>query len=71
MYNQSKTILVSLDSLPVTFSQGCSEGFTTTSSASGVVKPFTTYKITTAEGEIYNDVSSATGETASILYLWA
>lgn len=64
--NVNQTGPASLDTPPVTFPKGYSEGFTTTSSASGAVKPFTTYKITTAEGEVYNGVSSATGETAPI-----
>ncbi|WP_415378083.1 MULTISPECIES: type VI secretion system Vgr family protein [Enterobacterales] len=64
--NVNQTGPASLDTPPVTFPKGYSEGFTTTSSASGAVKPFTTYKITTAEGEVYNGVSSATGETSPI-----
>ncbi|KJM67334.1 type VI secretion system Vgr family protein [Enterobacter hormaechei] len=64
--NVNQTGPASLDTPPVTFPKGYSEGFITTSSESGAVKPFTTYRITTAEGEVYNGVSSATGETAPI-----
>ena len=64
--NVNQTGPASLDTPPVTFPKGYSEGFTTTSSKSGAIKPFTTYRITTAEGEVYNGVSSATGETAPI-----
>lgn len=64
--NVNQTGPASLDTTPVTFPKGYSEGFTTTSSKSGEIKPFTTYRITTAEGEVYNGVSSATGETAPI-----
>lgn len=64
--NVNQTGPASLDTTPVTFPKGYSEGFTTTSSKSGKIKPFTTYRITTAEGEVYNGVSSATGETAPI-----
>lgn len=64
--NVNQTGPASLDTPPVTFPKGYIEGFITTSSESGAVKPFTTYRITTAEGEVYNGVSSATGETAPI-----
>lgn len=64
--NVNQTGPANLDTTPVTFPKGYSEGFTTTSSKSGEIKPFTTYRITTAEGEVYNGVSSATGETAPI-----
>lgn len=64
--NVNQTGPASLDTPPVTFPKGYSERFITTSSESGAVKPFTTYRITTAEGEVYNGVSSATGETAPI-----
>ncbi|MGX9831294.1 type VI secretion system Vgr family protein [Enterobacter hormaechei subsp. xiangfangensis] len=64
--NVNQTGPASLDTPPVTFPKGYSEGFITTSSESGAVKPFTTHRITTAEGEVYNGVSSATGETAPI-----
>ena len=64
--NVNQTGPATLDTPPVTFPKGYSEGFTTTSSASGAVKPFTTYKITTAEGEIYDGISGPDGETAPI-----
>ncbi|MEW5562620.1 type VI secretion system tip protein VgrG [Enterobacter asburiae] len=64
--NVNQTDPASLDTPPVTFPKGYSEGFTTTSSASGAVKPFTTYKITTAEGEVYEGISGAEGETSPI-----
>ncbi|AOT45938.1 type IV secretion protein Rhs [Enterobacter ludwigii] len=64
--NVNQTGPASLDTPPVTFPKGYSEGFITTSSASGAVKPFTTYKITTAEGEVYEGISGAEGETSPI-----
>ena len=64
--NVNQTGPASLDTPPVTFPKGYSEGFTTISSVSGAVKPFTTYKITTAEGEIYEGISGADGETSPI-----
>lgn len=64
--NVNQTGPASLDTPPVTFPKGYSEGFTTTSSASGAVKPFTTYKITTAEGDVYEGISGADGETSPI-----
>ncbi len=64
--NVNQTGPASLDTPPVTFPKGYSEGFTTTSSASGAVKPFTTYKITTAEGDVYEGISGAEGETSPI-----
>ena len=64
--NVNQTGPASLDTPPVTFPKGYSEGFITTSSTSGAVKPFTTYKITTAEGEVYEGISGAEGETSPI-----
>ena len=64
--NVNQTGPATLDTPPVIFPKGYSEGFTTTSSASGAVKPFTTYKITTAEGEVYDGISGPDGETAPI-----
>ncbi|MEZ3499342.1 type VI secretion system Vgr family protein [Pantoea sp. KPR_PJ] len=64
--NVNQTGPATLDTPPVTFPKGYSEGFTTTLSASGAVKPFTTYKITTAEGEVYEGISGAEGETSPI-----
>ncbi|VAL63192.1 Rhs element Vgr protein [Enterobacter kobei] len=64
--NVNQTGPASLDTPPVTFPKGYSEGFTTTSSASGAVKPLTTYKITTAEGDVYEGISGADGKTSPI-----
>ncbi|RAU52857.1 type VI secretion system tip protein VgrG [Pseudocitrobacter sp. RIT415] len=64
--NVNQTGPATLDTPPATFPKGYSEGFTTTSLASGAVKPFTTYKITTAEGEVYEGISGAEGETSPI-----
>lgn len=64
--NVNQTGPARLDTPPVTFPKGYSEGFITTSSASGAVKPFTTYKITTAEGDVYEGVSGAEGETSPV-----
>ena len=64
--NVNQTGPASLDTPPVTFPKGYSEGFITTSSKSGEIKPFTTYRIKTAEGEVYEGVSGAEGETSPI-----
>ncbi|MNN23733.1 hypothetical protein D3C81_1371390 [compost metagenome] len=64
--NVNQTGPASLDTPPVTFPKGYSEEFTTTSSKSGTIKPFTTYRITTGEGEVYEGVSGATGATSPI-----
>jgi type VI secretion system secreted protein VgrG len=64
--NVNQTGPASLDTPPVTFPKGYSEEFTTTSSKSGTIKPFTTYRITTGEGDVYSGVSGAKGETSPI-----
>lgn len=64
--NVNQTGPASLDTPPLAFPKGYSEGFTTTSSANGAIKPFTTYKITTAEGGVYEGISGANGETSPI-----
>lgn len=63
--NVVQTGPATISAAPVTYPKGYSEGFTTTSQ-SGAVKPFTTYRITTAEGGIYDGISDAEGKTAAI-----
>ncbi|WP_105746291.1 type VI secretion system Vgr family protein [Cronobacter dublinensis] len=55
-----------INTSPVTFPKGYSEGFTTTSSKTGEVKPYTHYRITTSEGEVYEGISDAQGKTVPI-----
>lgn len=63
--NVVQTSPATISTTPPSFPKGYSEGFTTTSQ-SGAVKPFTTYRITTAEGEVYDGISNAEGKTAAI-----
>ncbi|MDX6018880.1 type VI secretion system tip protein VgrG [Scandinavium sp. V105_16] len=63
--NVVQTSPATICTAPLSFPKGYSEGFTTTS-LSGAVKPFTTYRITTAEGEVYDGISNAEGKTAAI-----
>lgn len=63
--NVVQTGPATISAAPVTYPKGYSEGFTTTSQ-SGAVKPFTTYRITTAEGGVYDGISDAEGKTAAI-----
>jgi type VI secretion system secreted protein VgrG len=48
------------------FPKGYGEGFTVKSSKTGDIMPFTTYRITTGEGEVYEGVSGLDGKTAPI-----
>ncbi|EKF7135287.1 hypothetical protein OZ497_004871, partial [Escherichia coli] len=56
----------SLNTPPVSFPEGYGETFITTSRQSGKIKPFTTYRITTSEGEVYEGISDSEGKTSSI-----
>jgi type VI secretion system secreted protein VgrG len=56
----------SLDSPKLEFPKGYSGGFTLKDPESGEIKPFTKYKITTGEGEIFEGFSDAAGKTPDI-----
>jgi len=64
--NINKTGPASLDTPPLLFPKGYGEAFTTTSSQSGQIKPFTTYRIITAEGDVYEGISDSEGKTSPI-----
>ncbi|WP_436882674.1 type VI secretion system Vgr family protein [Enterobacter asburiae] len=63
--NVEQTGPASLNAPPITFPKGYGEAFTTTTGA-GEIRPFTSYRITTAEGEIFEGVSDAEGKTMNI-----
>ena len=56
----------SLDSESITFPKGYSGTFTLKDPESGVIKPYTNYKITTAEGEVLNGISDSSGKTSHL-----
>lgn len=56
----------SLDSPKLELPKGYSGGFTLKDPESGEIKPFTKYKITTGEGEIFEGFSDAAGKTPDI-----
>ncbi|WP_159282729.1 type VI secretion system Vgr family protein [Rahnella variigena] len=64
--NVQKMGAASLDSPKLVFPKGYSGGFTLKDPESGEIKPFTKYKITTGEGEIFEGFSDAAGKTADI-----
>ena len=64
--NVDQTGPASLNMPPVSFPEGYGETFITTSRQSGKIKPFTTYRITTSEGEVYEGISDSEGKTSSI-----
>ncbi|HFS3781117.1 TPA: type VI secretion system Vgr family protein [Escherichia coli] len=64
--NVDQTGPASLNTPPVSFPEGYGETFITTSRQSGKIKPFTTYRITTSEGEVYEGISDSEGKTSSI-----
>ncbi|WP_231889187.1 DUF2345 domain-containing protein, partial [Mangrovibacter phragmitis] len=64
--NVNQTGPATLDAPPVTFPKGYSGSFTIEDPESGIIKPFTKYKVTTAEGEILEGISDASGKTAPL-----
>jgi type VI secretion system secreted protein VgrG len=56
----------SLETPPISFPKGYSGSFTTRDPESGDIKPFTKYKVTTAEGEVFEGTSDVYGKTAPI-----
>ncbi|WP_380177454.1 type VI secretion system Vgr family protein [Kalamiella sp. sgz302252] len=64
--NAQKMGAATLETPPQTFPQGYSEGFTLREPGDGKIKPFTFFKITTSEGDIYEGVSNEEGKTMPI-----
>ncbi|MGK3134807.1 type VI secretion system Vgr family protein [Pantoea trifolii] len=64
--NAQKMGPATLDSPPHTFPKGYGEGFTLKDSESGEIQPFTFYRVTTGEGEVYEGVSDEHGKTMRI-----
>ncbi|EKK5270388.1 type VI secretion system tip protein VgrG [Cronobacter dublinensis] len=62
--NVNQTGPASLDTPPVTFPKGYSGSFTIKDTETGEVKPFTKYKVTSPEGEIFEGISDSSGKTA-------
>jgi len=48
------------------FPKGYGEGYTVKSSETGEIMPFTTYRITTGEGEVFEGISGVDGKTSAI-----
>ena len=51
---------------PVTFPKAYSENFITTDTQTGEIKPFTLYRISTREGDVYEGISGRDGTTAPV-----
>ncbi|WP_233209089.1 DUF2345 domain-containing protein, partial [Erwinia sp. B116] len=64
--NVNQTGPASLDTPPVTFPKGYSGSFTIKDAETGEVKPFTKYKVTSPEGDVFEGVSDSTGKTAPL-----
>ncbi|WP_336766600.1 type VI secretion system tip protein VgrG [Pantoea dispersa] len=54
----------SLDTPPVSFPKGYSGSFTIKDTKTGETKPFTKYKVTSPEGDVFEGVSDSSGKTA-------
>ncbi len=64
--NVNQTGPVSLDTPPVTFPKGYGGTFTVTDPESGDIKPFTSYKVTSPDGEIFEGISDSSGRTTPL-----
>lgn len=64
--NAQKMGPASLNTPPPTFPKGYGEGFTLKDPESGENQPFTFYRITTGEGEVYEGVSDDKGKTMPV-----
>ncbi|WP_274240490.1 MULTISPECIES: type VI secretion system Vgr family protein [Enterobacter] len=64
--NVNQTGPASLDTPPVTFTKGYGGTFTVTDPESGDIKPFTSYKVTSPDGEIFEGISDLSGKTAPL-----
>lgn len=64
--NVNQTGPASLDTPPVTFPKGYSGSFTIKDTETGEVKPFTKYKVTSPEGDIFEGLSDSSGKTSPL-----
>ncbi|EFI1494299.1 type VI secretion system tip protein VgrG [Escherichia coli] len=64
--NAQKMGPTSLNTPPRTFPKGYGEGFTLKDPDSGEIQPFTLFRITTGEGEVYEGVSDEHGKTMRV-----
>ncbi|WP_261371654.1 type VI secretion system Vgr family protein [Yersinia aleksiciae] len=64
--NVQKMGASSVNTAPLIFPKGYSEGFTLKDPVSGELRPFTRYSITTGEGEVFEGVSDLSGKTIPI-----
>ncbi len=62
--NVNQTGPATLDTPPLTFPKGYGGTFTVTDPESGDIKPFTSYKVTSPDGEVYEGISDSSGKTA-------
>ena len=61
--NVNQTGPASLDTPPVTFPKGYGGTFTVTDPESGDIKPFTSYRVTSPDGEVLEGISDSSGKT--------
>lgn len=64
--NVNQTGPASLDTPPVSFPKGYSGSFTIKDMETGETKPFTKYKVTSPEGDVFEGVSDSSGKTAPL-----
>ncbi|MGV3347004.1 type VI secretion system Vgr family protein [Enterobacteriaceae bacterium LUAb1] len=64
--NVNQTGPASLATPPVTFPKGYSGSFTIKDTGTGEVKPFTQYKVTSSEGDIFEGIADSSGKTAPL-----
>ncbi|HHE8493228.1 TPA: type VI secretion system Vgr family protein [Enterobacter ludwigii] len=62
--NVNQTGPATLDTPPLTFLKGYGGSFTVTDRESGDIKPFTSYKVTSPDGEVLEGISDSSGKTA-------
>ncbi|MDX6039174.1 type VI secretion system Vgr family protein [Scandinavium lactucae] len=62
--NVNQTGPATLDTPPLTFPKGYGGTFTVTDPASGDIKPFTSYRVTSPDGEVLEGISDSSGKTA-------
>ncbi|WP_426262691.1 type VI secretion system Vgr family protein [Enterobacter sp. R-25] len=62
--NVNQTGPATLDTPPLTFLKGYGGTFTVTDPESGDIKPFTSYKVTSPDGEVLEGISDSSGKTA-------
>ncbi|SUX65487.1 Uncharacterized protein conserved in bacteria [Citrobacter braakii] len=62
--NVNQTGPATLDTPPLTFPKGYGGTFTVTDPESGDIKPFTSYRVTSPDGEVLEGISDSSGKTA-------